>query len=69
MRAERVDNPYIKGVEGSGIYTLEVSAMVRATETGQVWLERQTYQGTDVNSAKKMFRQHMIENGYVLVND
>jgi hypothetical protein len=69
MRAEQIANPYIKGVYGSGIYTLEVSAMVRATETGQVWLERQTYQGTDVNSAKKMFRQHMIENGYVLVND
>jgi len=69
MRAERVDNPYIKGVPNSGLYTLEVSAMVRDIKSGEVWLERQTYQGTDVNSAKRMFRQHTIENGYVLVND
>jgi hypothetical protein len=69
MRAERVDNPYIKGVPDSGIYTLEVSAMIRDIKSGAVWLERQTYQGTDVNSAKKMFREHMRENGFVLVND
>lgn len=69
MRAERVDNPYIKGVPNSGLYTLEVSAMVRGIESGAVWLERQTYQGTDVNRAKRMFREHLIENGFVLVND
>jgi hypothetical protein len=69
MRAEQIANPYIKGVYGSGIYTLEVSAMVRGIESGAVWLERQTYQGTDVNSAKKMFRKHLIESGFVLVND
>lgn len=69
MRAEQIANPYIKGVPDSGIFTLEVSAMVRGIESGAVWLERQTYQGTDVNSAKKMFRQHLIESGFVLVND
>jgi hypothetical protein len=44
MRAEEVPNPYIKGVYGSEIYTLEVSAMIRDIKSGEVWLERQTYQ-------------------------
>jgi hypothetical protein len=68
MRAEEVPNPYIKGVYGSEIYTLEVSAMIRDIKSGEVWLERQTYQ-TDVNRAKRLFREHMKENGFVLVND
>jgi hypothetical protein len=42
MRAEEVPNPYIKGVYGSEIYTLEVSAMIRDIKSGEVWLERQT---------------------------
>jgi hypothetical protein len=69
MRAEQIANPYKEGVPNSGIFTLEVTAMVRDIKSGEVWLERQTYQGTDVNSAKKMFREHLIENGFVLVND
>ena len=68
MRAEQIANPYKEGVYGSGVYTLEVSAMVRGIESGAVWLERQTYQ-TDVNRAKRLFREHLIENGFVLVND
>jgi hypothetical protein len=69
MRAEQIANPYIEGVPESGLHTLEVSAMVRGTESGAVWLERQTYQGTDVHSAKNLFREHITEHGFVLVND
>jgi hypothetical protein len=69
MRAEQIANPYIEGVPESGLYTLEVSAMVRGIESGTVWLERQTYQGTDVHGAKNLFREHITENGFVLVND
>jgi hypothetical protein len=68
MRAEQIANPYVKGVEGSGVYTLEVSAMVRDIKSGEVWLERQTYQ-TDVNRAKRLFREHLNKNGFVTVND
>lgn len=68
MRAEQIANPYVEGVYGSGVYTLEVTAMVRDIKSGAVWLERQTYQ-TDVNRAKRLFREHLIENGFVLVND
>jgi hypothetical protein len=68
MRAEQIANPYVEGVYGSGVYTLEVTAMVRDIKSGEVWLERQTYQ-TDVNRAKRLFREHLIENGFVLVND
>jgi hypothetical protein len=69
MRAEQIANPYIEGVPESGLLTLEVSAMVRGAESGAVWMERQTYQGTDVHSAKNLFRQHVATCGYVLVND
>jgi Holliday junction resolvasome RuvABC DNA-binding subunit len=49
--------------------TLEVRAMVLETTTRQVWQERQTYYGYNNNEARKLFRQHLVENGFVLVND
>ena len=48
---------------------LELSAMVRDTAGWGVWLEHTTYYGYDKTEAKRRFREHLIHNHYVLVND
>jgi hypothetical protein len=48
---------------------LELTAMVRDTATWGVWLEHTMYYGYNKTEAKKLFRQHLAEKRYVLVND
>ena len=48
---------------------IEVTAMVRDTTGWGVWLEWNVYYGYNKTQAKRMFREYMIEKGYVLVND
>lgn len=48
---------------------LELSAMVMGAVSRQVWLERQTYYGYDKHEARSKFRTHLVEHGFVLVND
>lgn len=48
---------------------LELSAMVMGIESRQVWLERQMYYGYDKHEARGKFRTHLVEHGFVLVND
>lgn len=48
---------------------LELSAMVMGTVSRQVWLERQMYYGYNKHEARSKFRTHLVESGFVLVND
>lgn len=48
---------------------LEISAHVRDTVLGGSWYERQVYYGYNNAEAKRRYREHLINNHYVLVND
>lgn len=48
---------------------LELSAMVRDTLGGGAWYERRVYYGYNLTEAKRKYREHLIQNHYVLVND
>lgn len=56
---------YASRIPHSG--AIEVSAMVRDTKTREVWRESRVYYGYRTNDCKKMYRQHLIDSGFMLV--
>jgi hypothetical protein len=48
---------------------LEISAHVRDTVLGGSWYERQVYYDYTKIEAMRRYRQHLVANRYVLVND
>lgn len=49
--------------------TLEVSALVKDTVTREVWYERRAFYGYGKAESRKLFRAHLVDSRYVLVND
>lgn len=56
---------YSNRIQHSG--AIEVSAMVRDTKTREVWRESQVYYDYHSHDCKRMYRQHLIDSGLMLV--
>lgn len=48
---------------------LEISAHVRDTVLGGSWYERQVYYQYNKAEAMRKYREHLVANRYMLVND
>lgn len=57
---------YASRIQHSG--AIEVSAMVRDTKTRDVWRESRVYYGYHSQDCKKLYRQHLVDSGFMLVD-